>query len=436
MFFYIIYCNNSSSSYSINNDHLIVVRLCILLSQLFISMFTMKKILLMTILVTCILPLVGCTTNAPETKVNTNGVENEQEATNDTEGEVDDDMTADVVINVTGENFAYSLEQIEVNEWDTVTINFESVGWNHDWVVDEFDAATEIVRPGTPTSVTFVADKAWEYEYYCSVGNHRAQGMVWTLVVLWVGETDNGEKEVLGTSPRHQEWVTVNNDGKDIYSWVVYPEVDTPAPVVIVIHENKWLNDWARQMADDIAAQGYIAVAPDLLSSFSDEKTRTSDFETPDDATQALYTLEPDDIMSDLQAVYDYANTLEAANGNIASAWFCRGWSQSFRYATANSELDKSFVFYGTAPEEEEVYTNIEVPVIAFYGGDDARVNATIEQTETYMTENNNAFSYEIYEWAGHAFMRSALSENAEQANIDAREQAFARMLEELKELN
>ncbi len=51
------------------------------------------------------------------------------------------------------------------------------------WVVDEFDAATGKVRPGTPTSITFVADKAGTYEYYCSVGNHRAQGMAGKLIV-------------------------------------------------------------------------------------------------------------------------------------------------------------------------------------------------------------------------------------------------------------
>lgn len=247
---------------------------------------------------------------------------------------------------------------------------------------------------------------------------------------------DATEKIVLGESPRHQEWVEVDNDGKKIYSRVVYPEVDEPAPVVLVIHENKWLTDWVRQMADDIAAEWYIAIAPDLLSSYSEDKTRTTDFATEDEATQALYTLDAQDVMSDLQAVYAYAGGLEAANDITTSVGFCRGGSQSFRFATANPDLDTSFVFYGTAPEEEEVYENMQVPVVAFYGWDDERVNATIEQTELYMNENENVFEYEIYEWAGHAFMRRAVSEDAGQPDIDARQQAFARMLEELKTLN
>jgi len=87
------------------------------------------------------------------------------------------------VFTISGTNFAYDLSEIVVQEGDTVTINFESADGFHDWVVDEFSAATAKVRPGTPTSVTFIADKAGTYEYYCSVGSHRSNGMVGTLIV-------------------------------------------------------------------------------------------------------------------------------------------------------------------------------------------------------------------------------------------------------------
>lgn len=248
--------------------------------------------------------------------------------------------------------------------------------------------------------------------------------------------SDTGTVVKLGDSPRHQEWVEIDNNGKTIYAWVVYPEVDAPAPVVLVIHENKWLTDWVRQMADDIAAQWYIAVAPDLLSSFSKDKLRTSDFATEDEATQALYALKPDDVMSDLQAVQTYADTIAASNGKIASVGFCRWGSQSFRYATVASGLDQAFVFYGTAPEEADIYDGIIAPVTAYYGWDDARVNATIDQTVDYMEQYNKPFRYEVYTGAGHAFMKNATIEGATQPNIDAREQAFADMLIQLKSLN
>lgn len=97
--------------------------------------------------------------------------------------EVEDDSN-EVTFEVSGFNYGYNLEEIVVNEGDTVTINFVSTDGFHDWVVDEFDAATAKVRPGDAvTSVTFVADKTGTFEYYCSVGSHRAQGMVGNLVV-------------------------------------------------------------------------------------------------------------------------------------------------------------------------------------------------------------------------------------------------------------
>lgn len=95
----------------------------------------------------------------------------------------DEAMEADVVIDISGENFFYSQETIEVTEGDVVTVNFTSDQWFHDWVVDEFDAATEKVETWGTTSVTFVADQVGEFEYYCSVGAHRANGMVGMLIV-------------------------------------------------------------------------------------------------------------------------------------------------------------------------------------------------------------------------------------------------------------
>jgi len=88
-----------------------------------------------------------------------------------------------VSFNLKGVPFQFDTKEIRVKKGDTVTINFESSEGLHDWVVDEFNAATKQVTPGTPTSVTFVADKTGTFEYYCSVGNHRAQGMVGKLIV-------------------------------------------------------------------------------------------------------------------------------------------------------------------------------------------------------------------------------------------------------------
>lgn len=90
---------------------------------------------------------------------------------------------ADHVFDVAGTNFAFDITEMRVQEGDVVTVNLVSEEGYHDWVVDEFDAATEKIREGETTSVTFVADASGTYEYYCSVGSHREQGMVGTLIV-------------------------------------------------------------------------------------------------------------------------------------------------------------------------------------------------------------------------------------------------------------
>ena len=101
----------------------------------------------------------------------------------DTEAEVEAEAGSTKEFTIDSFSFGYSMDEIRVNEGDTVTITLTNSDGFHDWVVDEFDAATETIREGETTTVTFVAREAGTYEYYCSVGNHRAQGMVGTLVV-------------------------------------------------------------------------------------------------------------------------------------------------------------------------------------------------------------------------------------------------------------
>ncbi len=243
------------------------------------------------------------------------------------------------------------------------------------------------------------------------------------------------EEENLITSSRHHEWVEVDNNWKTIHTFVVYPEVNEKAPVVLLIHENRWLTDWVRETADKVAKEWYIAVAPDLLSSFDENHSRTSDFEDEDKARDALYTLDTESVLSDLVAVENYSKTLTASNGKIASAWFCWGWAKSFELATKSNSLDKALVFYGTPPWSWAL-DNIKVPIYWFYGGNDNRVNSTIEETEKLMKEKNKTYIYEIYDWAGHAYMRSGEAEDAEEANVKAKDMSWERMkwlLEDMK---
>lgn len=274
---------------------------------------------------------------------------------------------------------------------------------------------------------------------------------VWGILLSWcmhhanddMADMDHGDDwksavdpvQQLSDSPRHQERVELENEGKKVHTWVVYPEASMPAPVVVVIHENKWLTDRVRSFADELAAEWYIVLAPDLLSDYSETYTKTADFPTPDEATKAIWTLELAQVMSDLQVVYEYAKWLESTNGTVASLWFCRWGAQSFNWATSNSWLAQSFVFYGTAPADQDRFASGTVPVVAFYGWNDQRVNATITQTEENMKAFNIPYSYEIYEWAGHAFMRLAGEVDALPENVAARDQAWDRLKQELQKL-
>lgn len=162
----------------------------ILYSLYIVYLYYMKNTLLMFAFLVTVFGLIGCSTNAPAPTADTPPVPQEDMDMDEDMMWEDDDMMwdeelgeADVVIDITGENFSYSQDTIEVTEWDVVTINFTSDQGFHDWVVDEFDAATEQVETWGTTSVTFVASQAGEFEFYCSVGAHRANWMVGTLVV-------------------------------------------------------------------------------------------------------------------------------------------------------------------------------------------------------------------------------------------------------------
>src|SRR4051794_20344835 len=157
-------------------------------------------------------------------------------------------------------------------------------------------------------------------------------------------------KKRLENSPRHHEWVAVKHGDRTVHCFLVFPEVKHKATAVLVIHENKGLTDWVRGVADQLAEAGYVAIAPDLLSGLGPKGGKTSDFESLDEATKALYKLPPTQVTADLQAVADHVLKLDAVNGKLAVAGFCWGGGQSFRFATNRPDLKAAFVFYGVGP--------------------------------------------------------------------------------------
>src|SRR5450755_4833539 len=112
-------------------------------------------------------------------------------------------------------------------------------------------------------------------------------------------------RERIAKSPRHSEWVILKHDGRNLETLIVYPETKEQRPVVLIIHEIFGLSDWAQELADEVAAAGYIAVAPDLLSGMGPNGGRTKDF--PAGVTEAVSKLNPEQVTADLNAAADYA---------------------------------------------------------------------------------------------------------------------------------
>ena len=239
----------------------------------------------------------------------------------------------------------------------------------------------------------------------------------------------------LEDSPRHHEWIEIEADGRTIHAFAAFPERENDAPVVLVIHENRGLTDWVRSFADQVAAAGYLAVAPDHLSEFDAGHKRTSDFETSDAAREAIYELDPDQVTQDLQAVRAHIAGMPSSNGNVVVAGFCWGGSQTFRFATDSNEIAAALVFYGSAPEDDAAFGSISAPVYGFYGEDDQRINATIPATQERMDKHGKAYDVVIYDGAGHAFMRSGDDPNEAGPNKMARDQAWERLTEILSDL-
>lgn len=235
----------------------------------------------------------------------------------------------------------------------------------------------------------------------------------------------------LQASPRHGEWVDVPVEGgTPVRSFIVYPERSDKAPVVIVIHEIFGLTDWVRAVADQLAAEGFIAIAPDLLSGKGENGGGTESF-SGDAVRAAVRGLETDEVVQRLDAVRDYATALPAATDKFAAIGFCWGGSTSFTYATRQPELDAAIVYYGTGPTDPAAVAKIQTPVLGIYGGDDARVTSTVEGTTALMRDAGKAYDTHVYDGAGHGFLRQ---QSGREANATAAAQAWRETVGFLRE--
>ena len=244
--------------------------------------------------------------------------------------------------------------------------------------------------------------------------------------------SESQAKAALEKSPRHGEFVDVKmSSGAPVKTWIVYPERKDKAGVVIVIHEIFGLSDWIRGVADQLAREGFIAVAPDLISGHGPGGGGTDSAGSRDDVVKLIRGLTPEEVTTRLNAVRDYAIKVPAANGKTATVGFCWGGGKSFSYAASQPGLNAAVVYYGTSPETVDL-AKIKAPVLGLYGGDDARVDATIPPTQAEMKKLGKTYEPHLYEGAGHGFLRA--QEDRDGANLKATRQAWPRTASFLRE--
>ena len=236
----------------------------------------------------------------------------------------------------------------------------------------------------------------------------------------------------LDASPRHREYVTLHHNGRAVQAFVVYPEVKQKVPAVVLIHEIFGLTDWAKEMADEIAAEGFIVIAPDLLSGHGPNGGGSSAFSSVDATTEAVSGLDPSEVNADLDAAADYAKKIPSSNGKLAVTGYCWGGGKSFAFATHRHDLSAAFVFYGPPPSDLGAIT---APVYGFYAGNDARITSTVPETKKSMEAAHKTYDTVVYDGAGHGFMRAGEAPDASPANKKAREEGFARLIAQLRKI-
>jgi carboxymethylenebutenolidase len=238
-------------------------------------------------------------------------------------------------------------------------------------------------------------------------------------------------KAKLEQSPRHREYAKVTHDGRTVDTYVVYPEVKNKATVVVLIHEIFGLSDWMKLQADELAAKGYIVLAPDLLSAQGGTE-KVSAAGGQDAVIKAVVGLDKAQVNADLDAVADYGKKLASASGKLAVGGFCWGGGTTFAYATHRPDLSAAFVFYGPPPAAADM-AKINAPVYGFYAGNDARISSTIPEATQEMKEAGKVYEPVVYDGAGHGFMRAGQAPDANEANKKAFDEGFARLVKELQ---
>ena len=219
----------------------------------------------------------------------------------------------------------------------------------------------------------------------------------------------------LQASPRRGEWHVIKIGTDSVAAWVVLPAGTARAPVVVVIHENTGLTTWNRAVADQLAADGFVAIAPDLITM----KRTSGDIKTDwpaDQGRAAIGTLTDAEAQRLIDGVAKYAMSLPNATMKYGIVGFCWGGARSFLHAVHAPTLGASVVYYGAAPTPQQM-SAIKSPVLGLYGGADARITGAVPGADSAMKRLGKSYEFHVFEGAAHGFLRAQEAAGGPNAN-------------------
>lgn len=256
----------------------------------------------------------------------------------------------------------------------------------------------------------------------------------------------------LAASPRHAEWVKIAvepGSADSLMAWVVYPAARQKAPVVVVVHEIFGLSSWIRGVADQVAADGFIAIAPDFLSRV---RGGPSSQELPDTmATRLIRDVSSTERNRYIVAAANWAMQQPSAQQKYAVIGYCWGGATTFMHAIHQGVVGFSagVAFYGlpyTAGGQPATATTpavpativadsvakIKVPVMLLNGSKDARISAAMPALDSMMKAMGKNYTATNYEGATHGFL-ARRNEAAKDADLEASKDAWPKTIAFLK---
>lgn len=240
----------------------------------------------------------------------------------------------------------------------------------------------------------------------------ESSGLAGTLV---------SERESRQLKVSSEEVKYTSADGAGVGGYLSTPQGKGKFPALVVIHENRGLNDHTRDVARRFAAEGFVALAPDILS----RKGGTGSMASPDKAREAISTIPAEEAIADLRAGLAYLDRhAKVKSGRLGSVGFCWGGARSFMLAAEEPRLRAAVVFYGSAPPPEKL-AQVRCPVLGLYGETDERITSRVPEVAEILKKAGKRFEYKIYAGAGHAFF----NDTGERYNAEAARDAWARSL-------